>query len=111
MATHITAEPQIGELRYLARLDSAKLPDEYPFGNHSHTAGSTETIEGSDVFIVDGETRSKFNASSMTTSIVLLDQTRMPVSSSLSTNHPLVDLSSAISIQTMAACTLRCPSI
>ncbi|GIZ37924.1 hypothetical protein CKM354_000135300 [Cercospora kikuchii] len=63
MATHITAEPQVGELRYLARLDSSKLPEEYPFGNHSHTAGSTETIEGSDVFIVDGETRSKFYSS------------------------------------------------
>ncbi|KAF2214500.1 polysaccharide lyase family 4 protein [Cercospora zeae-maydis SCOH1-5] len=63
MATHITAEPKIGELRYLARLDSSKLPDEYPFGNASTTAGSTETIEGSDVFLVDGETRSKFFSS------------------------------------------------
>ncbi|KAI5357620.1 putative Galactose-binding-like domain superfamily, galactose mutarotase-like domain superfamily [Septoria linicola] len=63
MATHITAEPAVGELRYLARLDSSVFPDEYPFGEASTTVGSTETIEGSDVFVVDGQTRSKFYSS------------------------------------------------
>lgn len=63
MATYITAEPEVGELRYIARLSSSVLPSEYPFGDVSTTAGSTETIEGSDVFVVDGETRSKFYSS------------------------------------------------
>lgn len=63
MATYITAEPSIGELRYIARLDSSKLPDEYPFGDVSTTKPSTSTIEGSDVFVVDGQTRSKFYSS------------------------------------------------
>ncbi|EME86760.1 polysaccharide lyase family 4 protein [Pseudocercospora fijiensis CIRAD86] len=63
MATYITAEPEVGELRYIARLSSSVLPSEYPFGDVSTTAGSTETIEGSDVFVVNGETRSKFYSS------------------------------------------------
>ncbi|KXT08156.1 hypothetical protein AC579_252 [Pseudocercospora musae] len=63
MVTYITAEPEVGELRYIARLNSSVLPSEYPFGDVSTTAGSTETIEGSDVFLVDGETRSKFYSS------------------------------------------------
>lgn len=63
MATYITAEPAIGEMRYIARLDSSVLPYEYPFGEVSTTVGSSATIEGSDVFLVDGETRSKFYSS------------------------------------------------
>ncbi|KAF9629561.1 Galactose-binding domain-like protein [Lasiodiplodia theobromae] len=63
MATYTSAEPSIGELRYIARLDSSVLPSEYPFGDVSTTAGSSETVEGSDVFVVDGETRSKFYSS------------------------------------------------
>ncbi|KAK4497517.1 hypothetical protein PRZ48_011968 [Zasmidium cellare] len=63
MATYTSAEPEIGELRYIARLDSSILPSSYPFGDVSTTEGSTETIEGSDVFVVDGETRSKFYSS------------------------------------------------
>lgn len=63
MATYITAEPSIGELRYIARLDSSKLPDEYPFGDVSTTKPSTSTVEGSDVFVVNGQTRSKFYSS------------------------------------------------
>ncbi|GME49120.1 Galactose-binding domain-like protein [Neofusicoccum parvum] len=63
MATYTSAEPDIGELRYIARLDDSLLPSEYPFGDVSTTADSTETVEGSDVFIVDGETRSKFYSS------------------------------------------------
>lgn len=63
MATHITAEPDIGELRFIARLNSQILPLEYPFGVVSTTGGSTSTVEGSDVFVVNGQTRSKFYSS------------------------------------------------
>ena len=63
MATHITAEPSIGELRFIARLQSSKLPFEYPFGAVSTTGGSSSTVEGSDVFVVNGQTRSKFYSS------------------------------------------------
>lgn len=63
MATYTTAEPDIGELRFLARLNSKTLPSEYPFGAVSTTGGSTSTVEGSDVFVVGGQTRSKFYSS------------------------------------------------
>ncbi|RYP86784.1 hypothetical protein DL770_004855 [Monosporascus sp. CRB-9-2] len=63
LATHITAEPSIGELRFIARLKSSVLPNEHPFGAVSTTSGSSSTIEGSDVFVVNGETRSKFYSS------------------------------------------------
>jgi len=63
MATHTTAEPDIGELRFIARLNNALLPNEYPFGVVSTTSGSTSTVEGSDVFVVSGQTRSKFYSS------------------------------------------------
>jgi len=63
MATYTTAEPDIGELRFLARLKSSALPLEYPFGVVSTTNGASSTVEGSDVFVVDGQTRSKFYSS------------------------------------------------
>ncbi|KAK2809818.1 hypothetical protein FQN50_003458 [Emmonsiellopsis sp. PD_5] len=63
MATYITAEPENGELRFIARLSSSLLPNEEPFGVVSTTADSTSTVEGSDVFVVNGETRSKFYSS------------------------------------------------
>ncbi|KAH7127110.1 rhamnogalacturonase [Dendryphion nanum] len=63
LATHTTAEPTIGELRFIARLSSSKLPLEHPFGSVSTTASSSSTVEGSDVFVVDGQTRSKFYSS------------------------------------------------
>ena len=63
LATHITAEPSIGELCFIARLQSSKLPNEYPYGSVSTTAGSSSTVEGSDVFMVNGQTRSKFYSS------------------------------------------------
>ncbi|KAK8859644.1 polysaccharide lyase family 4 protein [Apiospora arundinis] len=63
MATYISAEPSIGELRFIARLNSAQLPNEYPYGAVSTTSGSSSTVEGSDVFIVNGQTRSKFYSS------------------------------------------------
>ncbi|KAL5045963.1 Rhamnogalacturonate lyase A [Aspergillus fruticulosus] len=62
MATYITAEPDVGELRFIARLNSDLLPNEEPFGDVSTTAGGS-VVEGSDVFLVDGETRSKFYSS------------------------------------------------
>ncbi|OBT59342.1 hypothetical protein VE04_00263 [Pseudogymnoascus sp. 24MN13] len=62
MATNTNAQPAIGELRYIARLDSALLPLEYPFGTASTTVGGT-AIEGSDVYLVNGQTRSKFYSS------------------------------------------------
>lgn len=63
MATYTTAEPDIGELRFIARLVGKSLPLEYPFGEVSTTIGSTSTVEGSDVFVVNGQTRSKFYSS------------------------------------------------
>ncbi|KAJ0308869.1 hypothetical protein COL5a_011287 [Colletotrichum fioriniae] len=63
MATYITAEPDIGELRWISRLNKDTLPSEYPFGVVSTTAGSSSTVEGSDVFVVSGQTRSKFYSS------------------------------------------------
>jgi len=63
MATYITAEPSIGELRWISRLNKDILPNEYPFGTASTTAGSTAVVEGSDVFVVNGQTRSKFYSS------------------------------------------------
>lgn len=63
MATYITAEPSIGELRFIARLLPDKLPNEYPYGEVSNTNGASSTVEGSDVFVVNGQTRSKFYSS------------------------------------------------
>lgn len=63
LATYITAQPSIGELRWIARLLPDKLPGEYPYGEVSNTQSSTSTVEGSDVFVVNGQTRSKFYSS------------------------------------------------
>ncbi|XDG05076.1 hypothetical protein ABKA04_004691 [Annulohypoxylon sp. FPYF3050] len=60
MGTYTVSEPAIGELRYIFRLTG--LTEAYPNGNVSYTAGGT-AIEASDVFTVDGETRSKFYSS------------------------------------------------
>ncbi|KAF8660756.1 hypothetical protein AX16_001550 [Volvariella volvacea WC 439] len=59
MATYITAEPSVGELRFIARLRRAALPNGYP---QSNIQGGT-AIEGSDVFLVNGQTRCKFFSS------------------------------------------------
>ncbi|KAF1841775.1 polysaccharide lyase family 4 protein [Cucurbitaria berberidis CBS 394.84] len=75
MATHTTAEPTIGELRFIARLKSASLPLEFPFGAVSTTAGSSSTVEGSDVFVVNSQTRSKFYSSER-----FIDDTRVSLS-------------------------------
>ncbi|RYP01742.1 hypothetical protein DL765_010833 [Monosporascus sp. GIB2] len=63
LATHITAEPSIGELRFVTCLKLFALPNEHPFGAVSTTSGSSSTVEGSDVFVVNGQTRSKFHSS------------------------------------------------
>ncbi|KFA68090.1 hypothetical protein S40285_02552 [Stachybotrys chlorohalonatus IBT 40285] len=63
MGTYITAQPAVGELRFIARLRSDVLPNELPFGTPSTTSPSSATVEGSDVFVVNGQTRSKFYSS------------------------------------------------
>ncbi|KAI1425144.1 polysaccharide lyase family 4 protein [Xylaria sp. FL1777] len=60
MGTSINSEPSVGELRYIFRLTG--LTSAYPDGDVSTTAGGT-AIEGSDVFTVSGQTRSKFYSS------------------------------------------------
>ncbi|KAF6757782.1 rhamnogalacturonase B, partial [Ephemerocybe angulata] len=59
MATYISAEPDIGELRFIARLRRAAVPNGYTASN---IEGGT-AIEGSDVYYVNGQTRSKFYSS------------------------------------------------
>ena len=62
MATDTSSQPSIGETRFIARLISGLLPLEKPFGDVSNTSGGT-SVEGSDVFLVNGQTRSKFYSS------------------------------------------------
>jgi len=62
MATYVTAEPAVGELRWITRLQSSKLT----FGPiPSDTRGNTGAIESTDVFgftngVNAGQTRSKY---------------------------------------------------
>ncbi|KAK7752233.1 aspartate-semialdehyde dehydrogenase-like protein [Diatrype stigma] len=63
LGTYISSEPTVGELRFIARLKSSALPNEYPYGSVSTTSGSSSAVEGSDVFVVNGQTRSKFYSS------------------------------------------------
>ncbi|CAN8105977.1 unnamed protein product [Discula destructiva] len=63
MGTYTVSEPTVGELRYIFRLTG--LEDMYPassYGSVANTAGGT-AIEGSDVYLVSGQTRSKFYSS------------------------------------------------
>ncbi|QRV85989.1 rhamnogalacturonate lyase [Ceratobasidium sp. AG-Ba] len=61
MATYITAQPSIGELRFIARLNRSLLPNGDP---ESYTDLGTSTVEGSDVFRQsNGQTVSKFYSS------------------------------------------------
>lgn len=62
MATYTTAEPTIGELRFIARLNEAVLPND-DVGQASDVGGSSSAVEGSDVYVVNGQTRSKFYSS------------------------------------------------
>ena len=50
-----SAEPSVGELRFIARLSSSTLPN----GPTQSIIRGGSAIEGSDVFLVDGQTRSK----------------------------------------------------
>ncbi|KAI1187600.1 polysaccharide lyase family 4 protein [Nemania serpens] len=60
MGTSINKEPSVGELRYIFRLTG--LTSAYPYGDVSNTAGGS-VVEGSDVYMVNGQTRSKFYSS------------------------------------------------
>lgn len=59
MGTFASAEPTVGELRLIARLSRASLPNGIP---QSDVNGGT-AIEGSDVFLLNGQTHSKFYSS------------------------------------------------
>lgn len=59
MGTYITAEPTIGELRYISRLSKSAVPN----GVKASDVEGGSVVEGSDVFMVNGETRSKFYSS------------------------------------------------
>ncbi|KAK0201694.1 polysaccharide lyase family 4 protein [Desarmillaria ectypa] len=57
--TYASAEPSVGELRFIARLSK----DELPNGTPESEVNRGTAIEDSDVFLLDGETRSKFYSS------------------------------------------------
>lgn len=59
MGTYITAEPTIGELRFIARLKKSVITT----GVTASDVEDGTVVEGSDVFLVDGQTRSKFYSS------------------------------------------------
>lgn len=50
-----TQEPHIGELRFIARLKKSVLPN----GPIASEVEGGSVIEGKDVFLVNGQTRSK----------------------------------------------------
>lgn len=60
MATYITAEPSVGELRFIARLRKSSLPNGVTIASEVN-GGSV--VEGEDVFMINGQTRSKFYSS------------------------------------------------
>jgi len=64
MATHTTAEPSVGELRWITRFQSSKLSNgPVPSDNR----GTTNSIESSDINgMADGTTRSKYYGDSVT---------------------------------------------
>jgi rhamnogalacturonan endolyase len=58
MGTYVTAEPTVGELRWITRLNKAVLPN---VPTESNNAGTSGPIESQDVFgYVDGTTTSKY---------------------------------------------------
>ena len=64
MATYATAEPNVGELRWITRLDPALIPDG---PGPSDLDDNTGAIESSDVFgLPDGTTRSKYYGDTLT---------------------------------------------
>ncbi|KAI0789628.1 Rhamnogalacturonase B, N-terminal-domain-containing protein [Abortiporus biennis] len=59
IGTYASAEPSVGELRFIARLSKSALPN----GPVQSEVNGGSTVEGSDVFMVNGQTRSKFYSS------------------------------------------------
>lgn len=59
IGTYASAEPSVGELRFIARLSKSTLPN----GPVASEMNNGQAIEGSDVYLVDGQTRSKFYSS------------------------------------------------
>ncbi|KAG6841704.1 hypothetical protein C0991_007976 [Blastosporella zonata] len=59
IGTYASAEPSVGELRLIARLSRATLPN----GNVNSDVNGGTAIEGTDVYLVNGVTRSKFYSS------------------------------------------------
>ncbi|KAF8073867.1 Rhamnogalacturonase B, N-terminal-domain-containing protein [Lyophyllum atratum] len=59
IGTFASAEPTVGELRFIARLSKSALPTGHP---NAEMNGGT-AIEGTDVYLVNGQTRSKFYSS------------------------------------------------
>ncbi len=58
MATYDTAEPSVGELRYICRLSTATLPNAQAASDLRNNTGA---IESSDIFgLSNGQTRSKY---------------------------------------------------
>lgn len=55
LSNSITEEPSIGNLRFITRLDKTVLPN----GTLAADVEGGTVIEGQDVFLVDGQTRSK----------------------------------------------------
>lgn len=60
MATYITAEPSVGELRFIARLRKSSLPNAVI---QAAEVNGGSVVEGEDVFLINGQTRSKFYSS------------------------------------------------
>ncbi|KAJ3480857.1 hypothetical protein NLI96_g8063 [Meripilus lineatus] len=59
IGTFASAEPDVGELRFIARLSKSALPN----GPVPSEVNGGSTVEGSDVFSINGQTRSKFYSS------------------------------------------------
>ncbi|KAH8104842.1 polysaccharide lyase family 4 protein [Cristinia sonorae] len=59
IGTFASAEPDVGELRFIARLSKSALPN----GPVASEVNNGQSVEGSDVFMVNGQTRSKFYSS------------------------------------------------
>ncbi|KAF9565698.1 polysaccharide lyase family 4 protein [Agrocybe pediades] len=60
IGTFASAEPDVGELRFIARLSKSALPNGV---NTACEVNGGTAIEGSDVFLLNGQTRSKFYSS------------------------------------------------
>ncbi|KAJ7175720.1 polysaccharide lyase family 4 protein [Mycena filopes] len=59
IGTFASAEPTVGELRFIARLSKATLPT----GPVASEMNGGTAIEGTDVYLLNGQTRSKFYSS------------------------------------------------